>query len=467
MDLTALSAIVLGKMIRSKKISCEELMQAYLTRIAEVNPKINAVVQQLSPEEALKQARDADSLVAKQDRLGKLHGIPIMTKDGHKVKGLKNSLGVDSSLNTVATKDATFVSRLRQEGAIVLGVTNVPAFLMSFETENVLYGRTNNPYDLSRTAGGSSGGLAAIIAAGGCVLGVATDAAGSIRQPAHYCGLVGLKASRGLIPQSGKFPSEGSGLMSPLIMMGPLSRYVDDATLTLQIIAGPDGIDPDALPISLGDPNAVNLKNLRVAYYLDNGIAAPDAETIVTINEVIKALSPEVASVKEDCPSQIKLMHPLIEETYFYGGDKGKWLDKLIEMMQVSQLSHDLQQFIERAKQIEFSITDLRRRLFELDQIRYGMMEFISKYDIIICPAFSSPAKKHREHHTFQNGADFSFNLPYNFTGWPAAVVRCGTSKEGLPIGVQIVAKSYRDDVVLRVAKRLEELFGGWQPPPI
>jgi len=211
-DLTTYSAKKLANLIQSKQVSCLEVMRAHLDRIAIVNPLLNAIVQMLPAEIAFDQARAADAAVSRDPAsCGKLHGVPVTIKDGRKVKGFLCSLGNESSLNAVATEDATIVARLRGAGAIVVGVTNIPDFSMSYETSNLLYGRTNNPYDLKRSPGGSSGGEAAIIAAGGSALGIGADSGGSIRQPAHNCGIAALKPTRGLLPHTGKFPTNELG----------------------------------------------------------------------------------------------------------------------------------------------------------------------------------------------------------------------------------------------------------------
>jgi amidase len=206
-ELTESSAKTLANLIKSKQVSCLEVMQAHLDRIAEVNPRINALVQVLPPELALQQARVADAIVGRDSAsCGKLHGVSI--KDGRKVKGFMSTLGTESPMNCVATEDATVVARLRAAGAIIIGISNIPDFSMSYETDNRLYGRTNNPYDLKRSPGGSSGGQAAIVAAGGSALGIGADSGGSIREPAHNCGVAALKPTRGLLPLYRQIPNK-------------------------------------------------------------------------------------------------------------------------------------------------------------------------------------------------------------------------------------------------------------------
>lgn len=457
-------------LIKNKKISCKELIEAHLTHIAAINPKINAIVQPLSKEKALEEAHRADEAIANHQNLGKLHGIPITIKDARKVKGFLCTYGNESPLNHVATEDATVVARLRAEGAIVIGVTNIPDFSMTYETENSLYGRTNNPYDLDRSPGGSSGGEAAIIAAGGSTFGIGADSGGSIRQPAHNCGIAALKPTRGLIPDTGKFPKDGLGIFNLVETQGPFARRVEDLIYTLPILAGPDGIDPNIFPIAPNDPTKVDLKKLRVAFYTGNGVATPRQDIIKTINDAAEALTKDVASMKADYPIIKKETYSAFEELFFYGGDKGKWLLDRMEAMQVKKVAAPFQALLDFAKQFEFSVTEVRNRLLALDQFKIQWMKFMSSYDVILCPVATFPARSYTQTEdaaAFSLSHDLTYNLPFNITGWPAAVVRCGTSSERLPIGVQVIAKAWRDDIALAVAKRLEEIFGGWQPPKI
>ena len=470
-DVTTLSAKKLINLIKRKEVSCVEVMQAHLNRVAQINPSLNAIVQQLPPEQALKQAQEADNAIKQKKALGKLHGIPITIKDARKVKGFLCTLGMQSPMNCIAQEDATVVSRLRAEGAIITGITNIPDFSMSYDTENSLYGRTNNPFDLNRSPGGSSGGEAAIIAAGGSYLGIGADSGGSIRQPAHHCGIAGLKPTRGLIPDTGKFPKDGLGIFNYLESQGPLARYVDDLIYVLPILAGPDGRDPNVFPAAINDPSRVKLQSLRIAIYAGNGVVNPSEDIVQVINQVQHLLKDTVLSITEDYPRISKEVYSMFEELFFYGGDKGQWLKDRMQQMHVTTVAPPFKAILDRAEFCEFSVTELRNRLVLMDQLKYSMMDFMHNYDVIICPVATTPATLYEQKESSQEGFDLAYdltyNLLYNITGWPAAVVRCGTSKEGLPIGVQIIAKSWKEDIALAVAKQLEELFGGWQPPPL
>lgn len=459
-DLYFLSARKLVKLIKNKKISCVEVIQAYLDRIQQVNPKLNALVQLTDPEIALKKARLADKKLTKNQTLP-LHGLPITIKDCCKVQDFIISKG-SHGYNFLPKEDATVVARLKTAGGIILGISNVPEFNIAYETDNARYGITLNPYDLSRTPGGSSGGEAAIIAAGGSVIGLGTDGAGSIRQPAHNTGIVGLKPTRGLIPNSGNVPSDGRGLLRPLTTYGPMARFVDDIVLTLPLLSGSDNSDPDTMPIPIQNAS-INCKDLRIAFYSDNGIASPDKATLQTINQVVQVLRDEVQYIEYQCPPHLKELYSLVTETFILGGDKGLGLKNLLYHLGVNKPSYLVREFLAIARKCAFSITELHQRLRRIDELRILLEKFFFPYDILICPVAATPAKLLG--HSFIEGHDFSYLNIYNLTGWPVLTVRCGSSNEGLPIGIQIVAKPWHDNIALMIGEKLEMLLGGWQKP--
>ena len=468
--LSSLSGKSVVELIKKKEVSCAEVMQAHLGQVAKVNPSINAMIQQISPEDALKQANNADKEIAKNRETGLLHGLPVTIKDAREVRGFLCSYGNQSPFNYRAKKDCTVATRLRKAGAIITGITNIPDFSMSYDTDNSLYGRTCNPYDLKRSPGGSSGGEAALIAACGSYLGIGADSGGSIRQPAHNCGIAGIKPTLGLIPDSGVFPGNGSyGIFKNILTQGPMARYVEDLIHVLPILSGPDGVDPNTIPIAVKDPNQVDLSQLRIAVYTENNITVPREDIVRVVNKAGNLLKSEVQSIEEHIPPNTKEICSMFEELFFYGGDGGQWLIDRMNIMHVSKVEKPFQAILDRAAVCHFSVTELRRRLVLVEEFKYSMMEFMQDYDVIICPAATTPANLYEQKIEVQEGFDLAYdltyNLPYNITGWPAVVVRCGTSDEGLPIGVQVVAKAWRDDVALAVAQRLEELLGGWQAP--
>jgi len=425
------SATELARLVRQREISAYELIDAHLRRIEQVDPQINAVVQ-LDAERALDAARGADAALLRGSPLGTLHGVPFTVKDNFETEGIVTAIGVAERASTVPTSDATAVIRLKAAGAILLGKTNCPPWGGGSDTDNEVYGRTNNPYDLERSVSGSSGGEAAIIAAGGSPLGLGSDSGGSIRDPAHFCGLAALKPTAGLIPVTGILDDEGRfGMMSdPRTQVGPIGRSVADVATLTSVLAGPDGIDAGCIPVPFRDPSTVSIQGLRVAVHYDNGVVTPAPETTATVRAAADALATAGVIIQE-------ADHPA-------GG-------------------HELTHEIWRSYDGEISSLELYRVLRRWDAYRSKMLRWLADWDGILCPVYPTAAHLHGE--PIRNGD--SYTTPYSLTGWPCAVVRCGTSPEGLPIDVQLVAGPWRDDLALALASALESLLGGYQPPSI
>src|SRR5437868_7502383 len=294
------SASELAEAIRSKKLSSKDVVEAHLERIAKVNPKLNAVVQ-LTAEAARKEADEADAALARGDIKGPLHGVPITLKDTLETAGVICTGGTKGRASFVPKADGTAVARLRAAGGIILGKTNVPELAAAAESDNLVYGRTNNPYDLTRTPGGSTGGEAAIIAAGGSPLGLGTDAGGSIRIPAHYCGLAAIKPTSGRVPRTGQFPLP-LGARNPLFHVSLIARKVQDLTLALPIISGPDFRDHSIIAVPLGDSTKVVLRDLKLAYFDDDGVATPTKEIAAAVRDSAKAFADAGVKVEESRP---------------------------------------------------------------------------------------------------------------------------------------------------------------------
>jgi amidase len=457
------SATTLAKIIRAKEVSSEEVVNAYLRRIGAVNPKLNAIVQ-LTAETARVQAKEADNALARGEVKGPLHGVPFTVKDNIDTAGVICTVGTKGRVSFVPTQDATIVTRMRTAGAILLGKTNLPELALAFETDNLVYGRTNNPYDLSRTPGGSSGGEAAIIAAGGSPLGLGNDFGGSIRLPSHWCGIAGIKPTSGRVPRTGNFPGPG-GAFDAMWQPGPMTRFVEDLSLTLPILAGPDGHDVAIAPVPLGDPKAVALKKLRVAFHTDNGIVSPTPETIAVVKTGAKMLADAGMAVEEKRPQEIEQGYEIM--IGLLGADSGTGLQKVLQLIGTTEPSPLLQRYLRLIHLQALSTTDFMGMLFQWGLWRSAMLSFLDKYDVILCPVNAYPAMPHGTAMTLGKLMAFFYTSLYNLTGWPAAVVRGGTSPEGLPIGVQIVARPWREDVALAVAQYIETALGGWQRPPL
>ena len=459
-ELWAEPAWRLATRIRAGDVSSVAAVEACLDRIAAVNPSINAVVA-FAPD-ALERARAADARRAAGTLDGPLLGVPFTIKDSNDTAGVVTTAGTIGWANRIPERDGTVVARLKAAGAILLGKTNTPEFTWSDETDNDVYGRTSNPYDLGRTPGGSSGGSAAIVAAGGAPFDIGSDTGDSIRQPAHVCGIAGLKPTQGRVPRTGHWPGF-EGIVAGLTQLGPLARTVDDLALLLPIIAGPDGIDPHVAPVALRDPAAVEVSRLRVVAFTDNGLRTPTAETVAAVETAVDALATAGASIARAVPPHLGEAW----ESWFdvIRSDGHAWLQRLITAAGTPGMgSYDSRGWVTVEPPV--GADELTARLERGDRVRSRLLAwFGSTADLIVCPVMPQPAIRHGE----SNAAWFgdTYSDVHNLTGWPAAVVRAGTSDEGLPIGVQLVAGPWQEDVALAAAKVVEAASGGWQRPPI
>ena len=455
------SAVAMAAAIRKKEISAREIVRASLERIEEVNPRLNAVVQ-MDAEQALEEADAADQALTRGDAVGPLHGVPFTLKDAIEAKGLICTGGTEGRAHYVPHEDAVVVKRLRDAGAILLGKTNCPELGWAWEADNLIYGRTNNPYDLNLSPGGSSGGESAIIAAGGSPFGLGSDAGGSVRYPAHCTGIASIKPTSGRVPRTGHFPGPG-GLLDAIWQIGPLARFVEDLTLVLPVISGVDGQDPAIVPMALGDPRAIDLRKLRIAFHTDNGIVAPSAEIGAVVKKAALALSETGITVEEVRP-------PGIDQTYeiylgLFTADGGAGIEFVLKEAGTRRVHPLMQRVLDLQHQGAKTVAELGALIGRWDAFRREMLGFMSNYDALLCPVCSFAGMVHGS--TYDRLSCFSYTMTCNLTGWPAAVVRGGTTQKGLPIGVQIVARPWREDVALAVAQVLQDSLGGWQRPPL
>ena len=458
-DLCDASATLLAAAVRSRSVSSVELVDAYLTRIEQVNPRLNAVVH--LADDARDQARRADADLANGVVRGPLHGVPFTLKDSLDTAGVVTTAGTMGWRDRIPDRDATVVARLKSAGGILLGKTNTPEFTWSAETDNDVYGRTSNPYDLARSPGGSSGGPAAIVAAGGSPFDIGSDTGDSIRQPAHVCGIAGLKPTSGRVPRTGHWPGY-RGLFESFTQLGPMARRVEDLELLLPIIAGPDGEDPHVMPVALRDPSTVRIDELRVVTFGDNGVRAPTAETIRAVEAAATAIGAAGAQVRHDVPPGLKEAWEAWDAMIW--ADGYAWLHRLIEAAATAGWgSYATRDWISPGDPLPGD--ELTKLIERVDAIRARLLRWIQEVDLIVCPAAPQPAIHHGESSDPRFGDTYSD--VHNLTGWPAVVVRGGTSAEGLPIGVQLVAPPWREDVALAGARIVEAASGGWQRPSL
>jgi len=456
------SAKRLAALIRTKKVSSVEIVSAYIKRIEAVNPQLNAVVFPIF-ERALAEAKFADEATAKGTSFGPLHGVPCTMKDSHEVAGVVSTGGTLGRKGHIPARDATYVARVRAAGAIVLGKTNTPELTLSGQTTNLIYGKTHNPYKLGYQPGGSTGGGASIIAAGGSPFDIGTDFGGSIRGPSHFCGIAGIKPTTGRVPRTGHIVGYG-GFFDAFQVIGPMARWVEDLELILPLISGPDFIDAAIAPAPWLEPKDVELKKIKVVYYLNNGSEKPlTPETETAVKATVKLFSDLGVTVVEDCPKAL-IRESQDVRNALSSADGRAWTKRLLKKYGTTQVSP----VISLADSPQCDLAEFTRLADALDANRSKFLQWIKPYDLLICPANRTPAEPWPEDLKPQvpDPKNIGFTTTYNNTGWPGTVVRAGFSPDGLPIGVQLIAQPWREDVSLAAASFVEAATGfGFQKP--
>jgi Asp-tRNA(Asn)/Glu-tRNA(Gln) amidotransferase A subunit family amidase len=369
----------------------------------------------------------------------------------------------------IAEKDAPLVQRLRAAGAIVIGTTNTPELLMAWETNNLLYGATNNPWDLSRTAGGSSGGESAAISACCSAGGVGSDGGGSIRVPAHFTGICGLKPTPGRIPSTGHFPNS-VGPFALLGVVGPMARTVGDLKALFDVMQGPDAGDPFAAPVALRHPDLTDIKTLRIGYFEDDDRTPVTRETRVAVQSAVSALRYAGFRVEPFRPDNLETARQLWWN--IFGGVGAMLLGPMVAGRD-TDISPTLKDFLRRSEFLpKHSAESLLETWINRDVIRLQVLARMQETPILICPVAAIPAFRHDERqwqidgHTVEYLDAWSYCEWFNLLGFPAAVVPTGRSLEGLPIGIQIVGRPWEEELVLAVAAYIEKECGGYKAPP-
>jgi Asp-tRNA(Asn)/Glu-tRNA(Gln) amidotransferase A subunit family amidase len=468
-SLNFLPAVVMAQQIRERKISPVEFVDAHLAQIKKLNPKLNAFVE-VDAERARRTARDAEIAVMRGKKVGPLLGVPVSIKSSLEVAGMHCESGTRLRAGFVAAQDAPLVARLRAAGAIVLGVTNTPELLMAWETDNLLYGRTNSPWDLERTPGGSSGGEAAAIAAGMSAGGVGSDGGGSIRVPAHFSGICGLKPTPGRIPATGHFPVS-AGPFASIGVVGPMARTVADLKILFEVLQGPDVGDTCAAPVPLCWPGDDEVKRLRIGYFEDDGRTPVTAETRAAIRTAVKALRGAGFQVDRFQPEGLEAARQLWWKYFVVAG--GMCLRPMFKNRE-ADLSPILKQFLDcSAAEPAHTGQTLLDAWIQRDVLRAQVLAQMQQYPILLCPAAAIPAFRHGERRWMIEGKiveyldAWSYTEFFNLLGNPSVVVPVGSSTEGLPIGVQIVGRPWREEQALAVAGALEKECGAWRRPPV
>lgn len=435
-ELLHLSAHSLNAGMAQGRWSSEEIVRAHLDCVEEVNDRLHAIVQ--ISKTALDEARHADKERANGRASGALHGVPVTIKDWLDTKDIISSAGYEHRKGFLPKEDATVVRRLREAGAIILGKTKAGVA----EDE---YPVPRNPFDLTRTPGASSAGEAALLAAAGSSLGIGSDSGGSLRWPAHCCGVSAFKPSSGVVPLTGHYPPIAP-LADPRTVIGPMARHVADLALVMEIIGGPDGKDPSALPLKTQSPLGQSLEGLRIGWFDRIGDIRCDDDTSAALSQTCSFLRGTGTIINEvEVPGIEEAM--AITQSYWARPESGS-----LTSWRPWGKSH-------------LSADEVEKSIFEWDRFRRTTLAFMADYDLLICPVAVTPAPARLD----VTSEDYLFTVPFSLTGQPVLSMRAGTSEGGLPIGLQLVGRAFEDHMPLAVGLGLEVAYmntlGDWPRP--
>ena len=462
-ELTALPATRLAQLVCSREVTATEVVEAYLRRASNLNPTINAITD-LQAEGALEQAAQTDADLRRGYAISPgLTGVPITVKSSIAVKGFRQECGTNLRLGEIAQADAPLVTDLRSCGAIVLGTTNVPEFLMAYETDNAIYGRTRSPLDPAFTPGGSSGGCSAAVAGQISAGSFGSDAGGSVRVPAHFCGLYGFKPTPGIIPRTGHWPPV-AGPSTTLASVGPLARTAADLAYFAEATFNSDSDDISCVPSFKPPwhPEEV-IRDVFVGWF-DHAWNTPvTAETRTAIATTVAAMQERGFQMKRVEPTGLERA-PSIWRLMF-----GKCLRTLIEGSvpegyRLHPLSYEAMATDREAAATTYE--DLLLGWVAQDQLRCKFRELMNRYTLLVCPVAAIPAFRHGERRWMVEGEEvtypnaFVYSQVFNVLGAPAATIPVGTSHDGLPIGVQLIGRPYDDQTLITAVKEVALALG-------
>ncbi|PON19764.1 amidase [Candidatus Entotheonella serta] len=478
-DIAFKSAVELAQMIKKRDIGCLELLEHYLARVEQYNPALNAVIV-MDEARAKSRAQEADEALARGEDWGPLHGVPMTCKESYDVEGLPTTSGIVDYQDNIATSDALAIQRLKAAGAVVFGKTNVSLRLADFQSYNDIYGTTNNPWNVERIPGGSSGGTAAALAAGLTGFDIGSDIGGSIRNPAHYCGVFGHKPTWGLLPPRGH--ALPGILGSPdLSVIGPLGRSATDLEVGVQIMVGPDEIRSCGYQLNLPVPAQTSLADYRVAMWRNDDLAPVSQEVADRVEAVGQAVKQAGGTVDSEARPDfdVKAAHE-VYQTLLQANMAWRQPDDAYAKLQAkaAQLAADDQS--ERAKTVRAQVASYRDVMHANEartHLRWAWHEFFKHYDVMIMPIAATPAFEH-DHRSFGKRTltiDGEVRPYFQQVFWaglaicsylPGTMIPTGASTEGLPIGVQIVGPELGDLKTMGFAKLLEQAGFGFTPPP-
>jgi amidase len=478
-DIAFKSAVELAQLIKRRDIGCVELLEHYLDRVQRYNPPLNAIVV-LDEARARARAREADAALARGEDWGPLHGVPMTCKESFDVAGLPTTFGIPEFKDNMVTTDALSIQRLKAAGAVIFGKTNVPLRLADFQSYNQLYGTTTNPWNLERIPGGSSGGSAAALAAGLTGFELGSDIGGSIRNPAHFCGVFGHKPTWGLLPPRGH-ALPGVLSQADLSVIGPLGRSAADLELGVQIMAGPDDIDRAGYQLNLRAPAHASLTTYRVAVWQTDALAPVSRETMRRVNRVAQAVAEAGGVVDETArPDFAPTAAHDVYQTLLQSVMSSHLPDEAYAKVQAAAAGLDPDDRSDRAMTLRRQLSTYRdyARAYETrTHMRWAWHDFFKTYDVLITPMMATPAFAHdqrpfRDRALMVDGQSQPYFQQIFWAGLaicsylPATVVPTGPGEEGLPIGVQVIGPQYGDLTTIGFARLLEQAGFAFTAPP-
>jgi amidase len=477
-DLDFASALDVAAAIKAKRVSSLDITRRMINRIDKYNPKLNAFVYRMW-NQALARAREADAALVRGDQVGPFHGVPICVKEAFGVKGEPDTWGIPELKDSKAPANSTVVQRLLDSGAVLLGGTNVPLYLMDWQSYNAIYGTTNNPWDLTRTPGGSSGGSAAALAAGLSYLSVGSDIAGSLRVPAAFCGVFSHKPTLDLVSLNGQLPGgvlEGPGFSTELAVAGPMARTARDLMTALKVLGGPNSYKRKAWSWTLPPPRKQALKDFRVGYVLDSPLASPTSEVRPLLDRTMTVLERTGVQLRPGWPPKYDLGQALNGYLFllsaFLFSTEGK---EAQENERKTYLRNPKHPFAPGALS---SFADWQQQRFRQLYFRALWQEYFSHVDVFLMPCTFTVAFKHdhsgdifsRMLDTPAGKRPYMQLLPWmvtaTLTGCPATAASIGQSSSGLPVGAQIMGPFWEDSTPIQFADLLSQEIGGFKAPP-
>jgi len=473
------SAIELARRIRDKEISSLELADYFIGRIERFDSALNAVVVR-DFERARAAARAADAALAKGELAGPLHGLPMTIKDSFNVAGLPTTWGFPQFANNIARSDSEMVKRFKAAGALFMGKTNVPIALGDYQSYNEIYGTTNNPWDLERVPGGSSGGSAAALAAGLTGLDSGSDIGGSVRNPAHFCGVYGHKPTWGVVPPNGH-ALPGQETIADLAVVGPLARSAEDLALAMDIVSGPDPLNAPGWQLELPPPRALSIKDLRVAVWPDDDICPVDLEIVERVLKIAELLAAKGAKVSDSARPDFAAIDSHRTYLNLLMSITGSGVpDDVYEQNKMRAAAYDPNDASAAATRARAAVLSHRSWMGN-DNFRAGLrarwQSFFADWDILLCPIMPTTAFPHDhgppEQRTIRvNEEDAPYWQQVFWAGLatvaylPGTIFPTGLSRNGLPIGLQAIGPAFGDRTTIEFARLLAAELGGFTPPP-